>query len=190
MASTELDGHVPNWNPTSQDRTQILLLDVSRAYMNAEEDLANPTFVQLPQEDPDSDGKCAKLLRCMYGTRAAADGWQTEYSTMLVQELGFVQGTSCANVFRHDERAIRMSVHGDDFTAVGSKRSLDWMETEVKKRYECTVQPRMGPGADDAKTGLVLNRVVTWTEQGLEYEADPARSSDWWWTQGWLARSQ
>ena len=75
MASTEVDGHVPNWDPKSDERTQILLLDVSRAYMNAEEDLANPTFVQLPPEDPDWADKCAKLLRCRYGTRGAADGW-------------------------------------------------------------------------------------------------------------------
>jgi len=141
--------------------------------MNAEADRTNPTFVQLPPEDPDHAAKCAELLRCMYGTRSAADGWQTEYSTMLVQELGFTQGTSCANVFYHSDKGIRMSVHGDDFTAVGSKVALDWMETEVKRRYEVTVQPRMGPGPSDAKTGLVLNRVIHWKHDAVEYEADP-----------------
>jgi len=173
FASTAIGGHVPNWDPQSEDRTQLMLLDVARAYMNAEEDQENPTYVQLPPEDPDCGERCAQLLRCMYGTRAAADGWQTEYSTMLVQELAFTQGTSCANVFRHDERNIKVSVHGDDFQCLGSKRSLDWLETEVKKRYECTVQPRLGPGPNDAKTGLVLNRVVHWNEDGLTYEADP-----------------
>jgi len=141
--------------------------------MNAEEDQENPTYVQLPPEDPDHGQLVAKLLRCMYGTRAAADGWQTECSTMLVQELTFVQGTSCANVFRHDEKGIKISVHGDDFQCLGSKRALDWLETEIKKRYECTVQPRLGPGPSDAKTGLVLNRVIHWNESSLSYEADP-----------------
>ena len=31
----------------------------------------------------------------------------------------------------------------------------------------------MGPGPEDDKEGLVLNRVIRWTESGLEYEADP-----------------
>ena len=31
----------------------------------------------------------------------------------------------------------------------------------------------MGPGVDDCKEILVLNRAIRWTEQGLEYEADP-----------------
>ena len=92
---------------------------------------------------------------------------------MLVQELGFVQGTSCANVFRHGERSIQISVHGDDFQCLGGKRALDWLETEIKKQYECTVQPRLGPGPNDAKTGLVLNRVIHWNENSLSYEADP-----------------
>jgi hypothetical protein len=173
LATTEVGGHVPNWEPLSEDRTQLLLLDISRAYFNAKEDQENPTYVQLPPEDPDRGQCVAKLLRCMYGTRAAADGWQTEYSTMLVQELGFAQGTSCANVFRHDEKSIRISVHGDDFQCLGGKRDLDWFEAEIRKHYECTVQPRLGPGPADAKTGLVLNRVVHWNENSLSYEADP-----------------
>jgi len=173
MACTEIGGHKPNWDPKSPERTQILLLDVSRAYMNAIKDQTNPTFVQLPAEDPNSATMCGQLMREMYGTRGAADGWQTEYSTMLVQELGFTQGSSCANVFRHTERGICLSVHGDDFTAVGAKSALDWMEAEVKKRYECTLQPRMGPAPTDGKTGLVLNRGIRWTDEGIEYEADP-----------------
>ena len=33
LASTEIGDNVPNWAPRSEDRTQILLLDISRAYM-------------------------------------------------------------------------------------------------------------------------------------------------------------
>ena len=39
-----------------------------------------------------------------------------------------------------------------------------------------TTQPRIGPGRDDAKEGLILNRVVRWTTEGLEYEADPRQA--------------
>ena len=34
----------------------------------------------------------------------------------------------------------------------------------------------MGPGKDDDKEGRVLNSIVRWTEDGLEYEADPRQA--------------
>ncbi len=47
-----------------------------------------------------------------------------------------------------------MSVHGDDFTTAGAKEDLDWFENGLTEHYECTIQPRIGPGPDDAKEGL------------------------------------
>ena len=41
---------------------------------------------------------------------------------------------------------------------------------------QVTTQPRFGPGRYDAKEGLTLNRVVRWTTEGLEYEADPRQA--------------
>ena len=79
------------------------------------------------------------LLRHMFGTRAAADGWQEEYSTFLVS-IGFRQGEASANVF------ITTSVHGDDFTSSGPSDNLDWLEASITAKYECTISPRMGPG--------------------------------------------
>ena len=32
---------------------------------------------------------------------------------------------------------------------------------------------RLGPGPNDDKEATVLNRVIRWTPQGIEYEADP-----------------
>ena len=46
----------------------------------------------------------------------------------------------------------------------------------MKQSYELTVQPRLGPRPEDAKEGLILNRVVRYTEDGLEYEADPRQA--------------
>ena len=77
MAMTSIGSHVPDWRPESDARTQLSFVDVSRAYFNAtinEKD--GPTYVDLPDEDPDSQDKCARLVRHMYGTRMAADGWQ------------------------------------------------------------------------------------------------------------------
>ncbi len=56
------------------------------------------------------------------------------------------------------------------------KIGLDWFESELKKKYELTVGPGLGPGDGDTKEATVLNRVVRWTEEGLEYEADPRQA--------------
>ena len=176
LAASEIGGWKPNRDPKSANRTQISLVDISRAYFNAKVDDDSPTFVQLPPEDKDSGVLCAQLLRHMYGTRAAADGWQDEYSSTMVVELGFVQGGSSPCLFRHPSRTLVSTVHGDDFTTVGDKSDLDWFESELAKHYELTTQPRIGPGSDDAKEGIILNRVVRWTSEGLEYEADPRQA--------------
>ena len=89
--------------------------------------------------------------------------------------LGFAQGVSSPCVFRHEDRGIVLNVHGDVFTATGPKRQLDWFEATMREQYELTTQPRLGPGDGDAKEGIILNRIVRWTEQGLGYEADPGR---------------
>ena len=166
MATTSCKGYRPNRDPKHADRTQVSMVDISRAYFNAKKDPDDLTYVALPSEDPDSQGMCGLLARHMYGTRGAADGWQEEYSTSLV-DMGFVQGMSSACVFVHQGRGLFCTVHGDDFTTVGGKIGLDWFEGELKKRYELTVGPRLGPGEFDAKEATVLNRVVRWTEEGL-----------------------
>ena len=103
----------------------------------------------------------------MYGTRAAAKGWQSEYTSTL-KRLGFRQGSASACVFHHPERRLVCSVHGDYFTTAGSKTSLDWFEKELEATYELRKGGRMGPGAEDEKEGRILNRVVRWTPEGLE----------------------
>ena len=173
MATTTVGDHKPVWDPHSPQRVQLSFVDITRAYFNAEMDPRDPpTFVQLPVEDKDSETMAAQLLRHMYGTRMAADGWQEEYSTFLVA-LGFRQGEACPNIFRHEKRGVVTSVHGDDFTTTGPADALDWFESAVKEKYEATIGPRVGPGPNDAKEGRVLNRIVRWCSDGIQYEADP-----------------
>ena len=113
-------------------------------------------YVEFPPDMNPRPGTCALLKRHMYGTRRAADGWQSEYSGTLI-ELGFTQGTSSACVFRHAEKEIAVSVHGDDFTCSGARTQLQWFEQALREKYELTVGARLGPGEDDDKEGVVLN---------------------------------
>ena len=99
-------------------------------------DQRDPTFVALPPEHPMAGSdKCGRLLRHMYGTQKAADGWQGEYEGTLIQ-LGFKQGVSCPCVFWHEARGLVCSVHGDDFTTAGPRTALNWFEAEMEKTYE------------------------------------------------------
>ena len=108
----------------------------------------------------------------MYGTLRAADGWQEEYSCALI-ELGFVQALTSPCVFRHPAWGLVCAVHGDDFTTRGSKRRLDEFEQALRGRYELKSGGRLGPGPEDDKQGMVLNRVIRWTAEGITMEADP-----------------
>jgi len=112
----------------------------------------------------------------MYGTRKAGDGWHEEISGSLTDKLGFSKGDASACIFRHPERAIECSIHGDDLSAAGPKDSLDWYKAELQKIYELDEGARLGPGPLDTKEAKMLNRIIRWTPEGIEYEADPRQS--------------
>ena len=92
---------------------QISLIDISRVYFNAACDPEKPTVVALPTEHPDDQSTCELLLQHMYGTQAAADGWQREYSQTLI-DFEFKQGVASPCVFHHSKRSLVCSVHGDE----------------------------------------------------------------------------
>ena len=106
---------------------------------------------------------CALLLKHMYGTRKTGDGWHEEISDTLMSKLGFSKGDASACIFRHPEKEIECSMHGDDLAAAGPKDALDWYKAELQKHYELDERARLGPGPEDTKESKMLNRVVRWT---------------------------
>ena len=126
LAATDMLGEEKKCrDPGSSARIQVSFIDICRAYFCAATDPDSPTYVELPAEDPDHGVYVGRLLKHMYGTRRAADGWHCEYAGRLVNDLGFEVGDASACVFFHRERQLRCSVHGDDLTTVGSKDNLD-----------------------------------------------------------------
>ena len=86
LAASDMPGRAKHIrDPRSERRTQISAIDISRAYFNASmEERSEPTYVCLPSEHPGhAKGMRGILLKHMYGTRAAAEGWQQEYSGFL-----------------------------------------------------------------------------------------------------------
>ena len=76
MSATDMGEWTRVRGAESSRRIQIIFLDIARAYSNARVGDDDKRYVALPPEDDDHEDKCARLLRHMYGTRAAADGWQ------------------------------------------------------------------------------------------------------------------
>ena len=65
-----------------------------------------------------------------------------------------------------------MVVHGDDFTILGDELELDWFRRAISERYEVKFRGRIGPSESDDKSIRILNRVTTWSDNGISYEAD------------------
>ena len=149
---------------------KIMVNDISRAYFYAPS--TSPTFVEICAEDwnDEDEGLCGELLVSMYGTRSAARNWQQCYSELLL-EAGFKRAKTNHCLFYHPIRKIRTMVHGDDFVSVASGVQLQWFKKILESKFE-TKTTIVGPEMKDEKTVRVLNRIITYTAEGIEYEAD------------------
>jgi hypothetical protein len=145
---------------------QITLVDISRAYFNAF--IEREVYVELPTEAGCDKSVVGRLVKCMYGTRDAAQGWEGTYRAAL-EALGFVKGKASPCVFTHSTRDIFLTVHGDDFLATSSPATLDWFEKAILTKFEGKVKGRLRNPGDELR---VLNRIIRRSEEGYEWEAD------------------
>ena len=82
--------------------------DIRRAFFHA---LAlRLVFVKLPDEYYEP-GMCGKLNKAMYGTRDAAQNWETAYAEFM-ESIGFRRGRTSSCVFWHEQRELRVVIHG------------------------------------------------------------------------------
>ena len=162
-----------DWKPVRKPHNVVRaqVLPIFNARTNNEDQI----YVQFPAEAGRGPEECGLLCRHTYGTRRAAEGWLDEYSGTLVSE-GFLRGKASVCVFVHPVTEIAMSVHGDDFTATGPKSQLDCFQQMMQGHHKLTVDGRLRPGASANKEATVFNRVMQWTEHGIEYEADPGHA--------------
>ena len=86
--------------------------------------------------------------------------------------VGFRRAKACPCLFYHPKRNIWATVHGDDFTILASEENLDWFRKRIAERFEVKFRGRIGPSERDEKSIRILNRILTWTKDGIEYEAD------------------
>lgn len=67
----------------------------------------------------------------------------------------------------------RWLVHGDDFVFEKPASSFDGIIAALQSHWIIKVRAVLGPDAGDAKEVSILNRVVRWQGDTMEYEADP-----------------
>ena len=153
-----------------EDRFIIMSNDVKRAYFEAPTN--REIYIHIPREDKQEgdEGMVGKLNLSLYGTRDAAQNWAKAYTDFLVS-IGYMKGTASPCNFYHPIRDISTTVHGDDFTSTGSEAALRWLDGQLRSRFDMKTE-LLGPGEKHAKEIRVLNRVLTWTELGIKYEAD------------------
>ena len=105
----------------------LMLNDISRAYLYARS--TRDKNVELCDEDktePGHENRRRKLIKSMYGTRAAAHEWQSEV-TKTMTDLGIKQGKASPCVFWHRQKDIKALVCGDDFVSSGERAEVEWL---------------------------------------------------------------
>ncbi len=148
---------------------KVEVLDARKAHLHA---FAERTvFTQLPPEEA-AAGYCARLVRCLYGTRDAPKRWEAFLAEQLVA-LGFSKGRASPCCYFHAQLEVRAIVHGDDFVLTGRAAALDKVKAGMHERFLLKELGRLGGEPGELRELRVLNRVIRWTSAGLKYEADP-----------------
>eukprot|EP00972_Heterocapsa_arctica_P030573 4500416-Heterocapsa_arctica.AAC.1 len=73
-----------------------------------------------------------------------------EYTRVLLAP-GVRQGVSTPCVFIHDERKIRICVHGDDLVVSGTQRDIEWIEAVMRESLDVKDAVVIGPEPGDGK---------------------------------------
>jgi hypothetical protein len=68
-------------------------------------------------------------------------------------------------------RDIRVMTHVDDFFCAGVQCELEWLSSELEKRFELKKQI-IGDGPGNVKTATFLNRNISWSPDGYTLSGD------------------
>ena len=156
----KIEGKMPS---TPLKDVCLLFIDVKKAHFWSP--ARRRLLVELPSEAGiDTEKYLGLLHKSLYGTRDAPANWEAAIRAVMLK-IGFSQAVSNSCLYCHAELQLRVEVHGDDFTCVGP--GSDWIGSPMSS----SLGP---PGMPNVSLSIViLNRLVSWTEAGIELEADP-----------------
>ena len=84
-----------------------------------------PIYIKIPDEDWElgDEENVARLNLSLYGTKDAAKNCSKKYIEVMLS-LGFEVGQGSPCNFKHVQRQVSVTVHGDDFTSTGTEANL------------------------------------------------------------------
>jgi hypothetical protein len=149
---------------------KLMVLDVKRAFLygNIQEEI----YVHLPAEDPMHGlGYVGRLVKAMYGTRAAPQVWQ-EVVRQNMTAIGFDVNPIFPCVYYHPGKDMTVVTHVDDFLCSGQKHELLWFKEMLSVQFEMKAEI-LGGRSDESKEINFLGRTIRQTADGIEMEGDP-----------------
>ena len=101
--------------------------------------------IKIPDEnwEPSDEGRVARLKLSHYGTRDAANHWSKNCMQVMLS-LGFEVGQGSPCNFKHVQRQVSVTVHGDDFISTGTEANLKWFEAGLSAAFEIKTK-MLGP---------------------------------------------
>lgn len=93
----------------------------------------------------------------------------------MLTKLGSVAGRASPCNYLHKPRSIKLTCHCDDFLMVAPHEKLVWLIEKMKESFELKAHV-LGPEEGSTKEIRILNRLIRWTEQGIEHEVDQRHS--------------
>ena len=87
----------------------------------------------------------------MYGTRDAGSIWEDTYAAQL-ETMGFIRGRASPCCFYNPDSKVSIVVHGDDFTALGTRDALDHYESQLMAAFDLKIRGRLFEEPDTGKT--------------------------------------
>jgi len=150
----------------------LSFVDVKRAHFVSP--AQREIYVELPAEMGLGPDKVGKLVKSMYGCRDAGKNWELEVNRAM-KSFGFIPGVSNPCLFYHPQRELRTMVHGDDFVTEGQIDELHWLNEQFASVWKVELRGIFGPPRikGTVQAIVVLNRLLTWTTKGIEFEPDP-----------------
>ena len=95
----------------------------------------------------------------MYGTRDAPVEWQRVVQG-IIQEIGFAMSKVVLCLYAHERNGVRMTVHVDDFLCTGGRMGVNWVEQELKRRFELTAETLGGATGESKKVSFLFNFTI------------------------------
>ena len=80
---------------------------------------------------------------------------------------------ACPTIFYEAAMDLRACGHGDDIMFEGEVSHMELAVSRLESKFELEVKYKLGPEAGDDKQGLLLNRAISWCQEGIYWEADP-----------------